>query len=111
MASYISQTEAAIYADSFQTMAMPKALALLSTASSMVDAYCNRTFTTDQLDDPVKCAVAMLAEWLGSANPAAGLVTSEKIGDYSVDYATQSVDGMPLAIQMLLAPYRIMVVG
>lgn len=111
MASYISQTEAAIYADSFQTMAMPKALALLSTASSMVDAYCNRTFTADQVDDAVKCAVSMLAEWLGSANPASGTVKSEKIGDYQVDYSEQSADGMPLAIQMLLAPYRIIAVG
>lgn len=111
MTSYISQTEAAIYADSFQTMAMPKALALLSTASSMVDAYCNRTFTTDQLDDPVKCAVAMLAEWLAGATPATGTITGEKLGDYQVQYAAYLAVEIPNPVKLLLQPYRIIAVG
>jgi hypothetical protein len=111
MASYISQTEAAIFVDSFAAMPMPKALALLTAASSMAESYCNRTFTADEIDDQLKLAISMLGDWLGSANPSSGTVTSEKIGDYSVDYSDQSSDGLPLAVQMLLAPYRIIPVA
>ena len=53
----------------------------------------------------------MLAEWLATSNPSGGVITEEKIGDYSVKYAEPKAEGLPMAIQMMLAPYRVVAVG
>jgi len=111
MASYISQTEAAIFVDSFAAMPMPKALALLTAASSMAESYCNRTFTADEIDDQLKLAISMLGEWLGSSNPSSGAVTSEKIGDYQINFASYLAVQMPEIVKILLTPYRIIPVA
>jgi hypothetical protein len=112
MASYITQREAGTFSDTIGNMAEVKAQTLLSAASGLVDDWCNRTFTGEELTDQVKCAVAMLAEWLSTANTggAAGPITSEKVGDYTVNYATTTMN-IPLAVQMLLASSRIITVA
>lgn len=111
MASYISQTEAAIYVSSFADMPATKALALLSAASGLIDSYCKRTFETEGLEDPVKYAVALTAEWIATTNTTGGTITSERIGDYQVSYAAYIAKDMPLTVQLLLAPYRIIAVA
>lgn len=111
MPAYISQGEAALYAESVGSMSAQKAISLLSAASTAVDNFCGRTFTGAELTDDVKASVAMLAEWLATSNPSGGVITSEKIGDYTVNYATPKADGLPMAIQMMLAPYKVVAVG
>ena len=111
MPAYISQSEAAIYSAVVGNMDATKAISLLAAASYQVDAWCNRTFTGDQLTEQVKMAVAMLAEWLSSSAQASGPVQSERIGDYSVSYAVTPVTDLPLAIQILLASSRIISVA
>ena len=111
MPSYLSQNEAANYAEAIGSMSAVKAMGLLAAASRQVDASCNRTFTGDQLTEDVKLAISLLAEWLSTAGPASGPVQSEKIGDYSVSYAVSPVIDLPLSIQMLLASSRIISVA
>lgn len=111
MPAYISQGEAALYAESVGAMTAMKAIGLLSAASAAVDNFCGRTFTGAELTDDVKASVAMLAEWLATSNPSGGVITEEKIGDYNVKYAEPKAEGLPMAIQMMLAPYRVVAVG
>ena len=111
MPAYITQSEAAVFADSLATMSAPKAMALLAAASSALDNYCGRTFIGTELSEDIKAGIAMMAEWLSTTNPTSGPITKEKIGDYDVEYAEPQTDGIPMAIQMLWAGYKIVAVG
>jgi hypothetical protein len=48
---------------------------------------------------------------MATSNPAGGTIIKEKIGDYDVTYATPEAGSIPVAIQMLWAPYKIVAVG
>ena len=110
MPAYISQSEAATYVDALSTWSASQAGAYLTAASAMVDQYTARTFASADLTPDVKMAVAFLADHLKNTSHSAGVVTSERIGDYAATY--QPVGGtLPEVIEQLLSPYKVLVFG
>lgn len=110
MAAYLSQAEAATYLDPIGTWSSSQAVAYLSSASNMVDQYCQRTFAATDLTADVKLAICILANYLKTTATSAGVILSEKVGDYSVSYQT-SGSNLPENVEQILQPYRVMVMG
>ena len=112
MPAYISQSEANTYLDAIGTWSAAAAVAYLTAASSLVDQYCGRTFAAADLTADVKLAIALTANHLKTAGPNPGIVTSERIGDYSATYQMQTTGGgLPAICTQLLQPYRVVVMG
>jgi|LakMenE01Jun11ns_1017448.scaffolds.fasta_scaffold9839886_2 hypothetical protein len=111
MPAYITQNEAALFAETLGSVSAMRATVLLTAASTMLDQFTGRTFTGAELTDSVKAGIAMCAEWMATSNPAGGTIIKEKIGDYDASYATPEAGSIPVAIQMLWAPYKIVAVG
>jgi len=110
MAAYISQSEASIFVENISAWSEAVAVSYLSAASSMVDQFCARTFASADLSPDVKLAIAFLADHLKTTSHSAGVITSERIGDYAATY--QPVGGtLPGVIEQLLSPYKVLVFG
>jgi hypothetical protein len=112
MAAYISQSEATTYTDVIGTWTAAAAVAYLSAASSLVDQYCARSFLPADLTADVKLAIALTAIHLRTAGQNPGILTSERIGDYSATYQMSTTGGgLPAMAVQLLQPYRVVVIG
>lgn len=110
MAAYISQSEAATYVEVLSTWPTSQAVAYLTAASAMIDQYTARTFASADLTPDVKLSIAFLADHLKTTSHSAGVITSERIGDYAATY--QPVGGnLPEIIEQLLSPYKVLVFG
>lgn len=112
MAAYISQSEATTYIEVIGTWAASAAVAYLSAASSLIDQYCARTFLPADLTADVKLAIALTAVHLKNNGQNPGILTSERIGDYSATYQMSTTGGgLPAMVMQLLQPYRVVVMG
>jgi hypothetical protein len=112
MAAYISQSEATTYTDVIGTWTAAAAVAYLSAASSLIDQYCARSFLPADLAADVKLAIALTAIHLRTAGQNPGILTSERIGDYSATYQMSTTGGgLPAMAVQLLQPYRVVVIG
>jgi len=112
MAAYISQSEATTYIEVIGTWAASAAVAYLSAASSLIDQYCARTFLPADLTADVKLAIALTAVHLKNNGQNPGILTSERIGDYSATYQMSTTGGgLPAMAIQLLQPYRVVVIG
>lgn len=114
--AYITQAQAAVYVPTIAALSAERAEAYLDLASDMIDNECGRSFDTvlETLPNAIKMAVAIMADEL-SAGPNAGRdKSSERIGDYSVNYESSS-DGsktaVPESVLTLIAPYKAFIVG
>jgi hypothetical protein len=86
-------------------------VAYLSAASSLIDQYCARTFLPADLTADVKLAIALTAVHLKNNGQNPGVLTSERIGDYSATYQTATTGGLNAMVMQLLQPYRVVVMG
>jgi len=112
MAAYISQSEATTYTDVIGTWTAAAAGAYLSAASSLIDQYCARSFLPADLTADVKLAIAFTAIHLKTLGQSPGVLTSERIGDYSATYQMATTGGgLPAMAVQLLQPYRVVVIG
>ena len=112
MAAYISQSEATTYADVIGTWSASAAVAYLSAASALIDQYCARTFASADLTADVKLAITFTAIHLKTSGQNPGVLTSERIGDYSATYQMSTTGGgLPAMAVQLLQPYRVVVMG
>lgn len=82
----------------------------------MIDNECGRSFDTvlETLPNAIKMAVAIMADDLSNGTNAGRDVTSERIGDYSVNYemkSSGSKTAVPESVLTLIAPYKAIIVG
>ena len=110
MAAYLNQSEATTYKDAVGLWTASQAVAYLTAASSVVDQYCGRTFTSTDVTPDVKLAVVLVADYLKNSGGSAGVKTSEKVGDWSATYQV-SGSNLPEIVESLLQPYKVMVMG
>jgi hypothetical protein len=114
--AYITQAEAAVYVTAVGELSAAQAEAYLDLASDMVDNECGRSFDTvlETIPNAIKMAVALLADMLADGQNAGRDITSERIGDYSVQYESKgggSKTAIPETVLTLIAPYKAIIVG